>query len=209
MKNEKVVKRIIQRINDRLKRINRPFLVAVGGCGASGKTHLALEISNRFKKKDVSILNLDGYYYDKDYRRKLNITGCNVNSVKLSLLKNHLLNIKKGKNFKVPQEKVNNEGLFFKKNYPQKRINIVDGLASMFKPLIKYYDLVVFIECSDKTQLERRIKRDKNKRGLSLSEIRSVFNHRNCEFKKYLLPQKKFADFILYSQKNFKLALMK
>lgn len=209
MKNERTINKIIKRINNSSKRTNMPFLVAIGGCGASGKTHLALELSNRFKKKEVNILNLDGYYYNKDYRRKLNITGCNINSVRLHLLKHHLANIKRRKNFKVPKEKVNNESSFFKKRYSSKKINIIDGLTTMFKPLIHYYDLIVFIECSDKTQLERRIKRDKNKRNLDLNEIRRVFDHRNYEFKKYLLPQRRVADIVLYSQKNLKLSFMK
>lgn len=209
MKNGKLVNQIVRRINNDLKRTNKPLIVAIGGCGASGKTHLSLELLNKLGKKHADILNIDGYYYDRDYRKKLNITGCNINSVKLSLLKKHLMDIKKRKVFKVPEEKVNNESLVSKNSYSPKRVNIVDGLASMFKPFIRFYDITVFIECSDKTQLERRIKRDKNKRNLSLKEIKTIFNHRNDEFKKYLLPQKRFVDFILYSQKDFRLKKVK
>lgn len=205
MKNEKIVNKIVQRINNDLKRTDKPLIIAIGGCGASGKTHLSLELLNKLGKKDANILNIDGYYYDRDYRRKLNITGCNINSVRLSLLKKHLMNIKKRKIFRVPEEKVNKETSVSKDSYSPKRVNIVDGLASMFKPFIKLYDITIFIECSDKTQLERRIRRDKNKRNLSLKEIKVIFNHRNNEFKKHLLPQKRLADFILYSQKDFKL----
>ncbi|MFO8016083.1 MAG: hypothetical protein R6U32_03190 [Candidatus Woesearchaeota archaeon] len=181
------------------------ILIAVTGKGSSGKTEFCRGLMKHLP--DSRIFFLDGYYHDIKKRRKKGLTGAHPESLEKDALLRDLKKIKDGLYFKKLTSDVSLEDN--KKDYVPGKYNLIDGLSALLVPDIGVYDLIIFIECGDKIQLNRRFNRDVKLRNRPKKEIMPVFKKREGQFNEFVLPKKKFSDIILDSDENYKLTYVK
>ncbi len=118
-----------------------------------------------------------------------------------------LKKIREGIEFDKPTSSVSPEDSV--KHYKPSRYNIIDGLPALLVPDTGMYDMVIFIECDDETQFERRLRRDTVERKRPEDEIRPALEKRNEQFRRFILPKRSKSGIILSSGRNFRLSYVK
>ncbi|MFO8016799.1 MAG: AAA family ATPase [Candidatus Woesearchaeota archaeon] len=202
MDNPEITEEIAQYIQKRFGNKRQNILIAVTGNGCSGKTTFCRGLM-RFLP-DSGIFFLDGYYTDINERRRKGLTGSHPDSLRAGLLVEDLNRIKRGIDFDKPVSEVSPEDNI--KHYEPAKYNIIDGLPALLVPDTEIYDFVIFIECDDEVQIERRIGRDTAQRKRPESEIRPILNKRNEQFRRFIIPKRSKSDIILHSGRNFRLS---
>ena len=136
---------------------NSPFIVAIDGRCASGKTTLATELE---KIISCNIVHMDHFFLRPEQRtpERLSKAGENVDYERF--LSEVLIPLKKGE--KVSYSPFDCKTMSFAEEIQldDNIVNIVEGSYSCHNALYKYYDLRVFLNVSEKEQIERIIIRD-------------------------------------------------
>lgn len=173
----------------------------VGGTGA-GKTTIAKKLVENIGDRAV-ILSQDSYYKDlshltRDERKKVNFD--HPDSIEFDLLRRHLLQLKKGEAIKVPNydfTKSNRTKEFT--TVAPKDILILEGILLLAVPEIReLVDIKVFVDVKDDVRLLRRIKRDVEERGRTISSIQDQYMATvRPMHQKFVAPSKQYADIII------------
>ena len=84
-------------------------------------------------------------------------------------------------------------------------ITIIEGLFILgHDPLKHKLNYKIFIDADEKVKFGRRLKRDKEERGMSESEIHYQWNnHVLPAYKKHLLPYKESSNVVVANNTNF------
>jgi uridine kinase len=121
-------------------------------------------------------------------------------SLDFSLLRDHLIALKKGESVSLPQYDFATHMRKTKSMMAEpKRIIIVEGLHLLAIPEIReLFDLKLFVETSEDIRLIRRINRDQNERGRTVPSILEQYlatvRPMHIEF---VEPSKQYADLII------------
>ena len=178
-------------------------IIGITGGSGSGKTYVSSQLINTFGNKKISLIQMDSYYKDLKHlsmseREKNNFD--HPSAFDFNLLNQHINIYKESNKVKIP--------IYDYKTHTRKKntyllnkapILIIEGIFSIYdKKLRNLINLKVFIDTPNKIRKERRIKRDKNKRGRSLSSINSQYT-KTVEpmYKKYIFPMKQYSDIII------------
>lgn len=88
-------------------------------------------------------------------------------------------------------------------------IIVVEGTFSLYYEEIKeLLNLKIFVEAPDFLMMKRRILRDERERGYDLADVLHRYEHHVMPaYRKYTLPGRYDADFIIPNEKNFDQAL--
>jgi uridine kinase len=178
-------------------------IIAVAGSTASGKTTFANLFKKKLKENNAVVICQDNYYKDwshlsKKERKKINFDD--LKSFDLKLLIKHLKELKNGKPVCMPlYDFVQSQRLKKTKKIEPKQFIIIEGLMPFFdNKLRRLFDYKIYINASNAVCLARRIKRDTQERGESIESVCSrYFNDVLPMQKKYVEPQKKWADVII------------
>lgn len=200
MNNLKIIREIAEYVQKRLEHIQNS-LIAVTGPGCAGKTEFCGEMIKCIP--DSRIFSLDGYYYDIKLRRRKGLTGAHADSIYINTLMHDLKKMKRGASFKKLVSNINNE--YDNKRYHPAKYNLIDGLSALLIPKITLYDLIIFIDCDFDVQVKRRIPRDCGTRGRPRDEIISIAKTREEQFKKFVLPKRKYSNIILKSLEGYEI----
>ncbi|MFA4932985.1 MAG: uridine kinase [Candidatus Omnitrophota bacterium] len=178
-------------------------IIAIAGPTASGKTTLANTFEKKIGVNRTTIISQDNYY--KNFyrlslleRKKLNFDD--LKTFDLNLLIKHLLSLKNGKTVQMPlYDFVESKRLKNTKKIQPKEFIILEGLMPFFdRNLRKLFDYKIYISADNAICLARRLKRDIKKRGDSIESVcRRYFKDVLPMQKKYVEPQKKWADLII------------
>lgn len=174
------------------------FVIGIGGDSGSGKTTLLNDIKSIFGNK-ITMIEGDGDH--KWERGDINWNTFTHLDPKANYIHRQAEDIYNLKNYnKIIRNDYNHEnGKFVQNlNYKPNDILILSGLHTFYLPrLRKLINLRIFLNTDNNLRKYWKIKRDTIERGYKIDEIIKNFNKRAEDSIKYILPQKKHANFII------------
>ncbi|MDI6591945.1 MAG: uridine kinase [Patescibacteria group bacterium] len=183
----------IKNLVNKLRKRKSVVIIGIAGGSGSGKMYLAKKVAKKVKGK---ILSIDDYYLGIDKMKDENFDK--PEAIDFDLFKEHLKLLRKGKEIKKPIYDFKTHRRIGYEKYSPLNIIIIEGLFTFRKNLRKEMDVKVFVEASEKTRFERRIKRDiKERKRTKESVIEQWQKFTKPMHKIYVEPQKKYADLII------------
>ena len=178
------------------------LVIGISGGSGAGKTMLAQAIQKQLADT-AAIIYMDNYFYDLSHlspeeRKKTNFD--NPKSLDLLLLKQHIMQLKKGHSIEQPIYNFKTQTRSSATTHidPVKTI-IIDGFLLLALSEIRdLCNLKVFIEAEETERLFRIISRDQMERGFSLQQIKQRYKDfiQPC-YQKYIHDSKYQADLII------------
>ncbi|HNW45854.1 MAG TPA: uridine kinase [Thermotogota bacterium] len=179
------------------------MMLAIAGGSGSGKTTVAIRLSERLKEH-CALLSMDSYYVDLP--PGINPGDFNFDAPSafdFTLLKKDLMELKASRPIRIPSYSFityrREPGLFTEMK--PSSIVIVEGILVLYDPeLRKLFDFSIYVETQDDERLLRRIERDMVERQRSIeSIIRQYRRFVAPAYRSFVEPQKHYADIILPS----------
>lgn len=184
----------------KLKIDDQVTVISLIGGAACGKSTIARKLSDILG--DADILGTDDYVVgDRAYRRK-HLEGGDprkkYNQKKLNEHIEKICRLQEGEQFLVPtyDEQTGEavDAAKYNRTIGKVKYLIIEGdFDFVEKP-----DYRIYLDVSDKTRLENRLRRDQNTRNASIQEIKASFDLRQkLQHIPYTLPAREKADFVI------------
>ena len=180
-----------------------PFLIGICGGSASGKTTAASFITQFVGEENCLLFSLDNYFFGPNDEERKHIQDYNFDrpeALDLDLAYQHLLELKEGKTIDMP---VYNFNISKRMNYTQKvkpkKVIIFEGIFSLYEKRMRdLMDIKLFFDLDSDIRFFRRIIRDISDRSRKIDTvIERYFRFVKPAFDRYILPTKKYADFVI------------
>lgn len=184
----------------------KPLIVLVGGGSASGKTLLCETLMKEIP--NISLLNIDNFYKNNthlSFEERCKVNYDKPEAYEIELLLNKIDEYNQNKDIEIPTYDFkmhlrSQETQHIKYN----EILLIDGIFALyFNDLLEISDFNIYVDASENTRLNRRIKRDIALRGRSKE---SVINQFISTVKPmhdlYIEPSKLNADYIFINEEN-------
>lgn len=197
--------------NSYYKRRSRPFIIGVAGDSGSGKSKL-LEMLDELLSEN-RILNIEGdgdHKWERGNENWKDITHLNPRANYLYRQAEDLRILRDGNAVKRV-EYDHNTGIFTnRKRVAPKPYIVLCGLHSLYLPQMRQVlDLKIFLDTDESIRCYWKLKRDESGRGHEKSEIMKQIEERREDAKRYIYPQKQYADLIIrYFDKTIPVADM-
>ena len=182
---------------------NNSFLIGIAGGTGSGKTSIANAIAAGFDPSEVSIIQQDSYYKDlstlsMEERSSMNFD--HPDAVDFDLMKDQLIDLLNGQSVNIPEydysthTRTNRTRVMEKQN-----IIIIEGILALFDPDVRnLMEIKIYVETADDMRFIRRLKRDVQKRGRTLtSVIQQYYKSVRPMHIQFVESTKKYADIII------------
>ncbi len=193
--------------------MSKPFVVGITGGSGSGKTHFLSQLMNKFSDGEICLISQDNYY-KKIHEQVKDSKGVENFDLPTAIRKdefhNDLVKLIKYKTVKLTEYTFNNSKVtpvnIIIRPAP---IIVVEGIFTLYYEEIKnLLDLKLFVEAPDFLMMKRRILRDGKERGYDLDDVLHRYEHHVMPaYRKYILPGRYVADFIIPNETNFDLAV--
>jgi uridine kinase len=180
-----------------------PFVIGVAGGSGSGKTTVVRRIVESLGLDQVTLLQHDRYYRDRNDLRleeRASLNYDHPNSLETDLLVQHVRELKSGASVQVPQyDFTRHARLSERETFQPRRTLIVEGiLVFTDAPLRDLMDIKVFVDTDSDTRFIRRLQRDVAERGRTMESVvdqyQSTVKPMHLEF---VEPSKRYADVII------------
>jgi uridine kinase len=189
------------------------YLVGVAGGSGSGKTSLVRALRESLPDGLVSVVSQDDYYLPK-HQQHIDPNG-KVNfdlptAIDLDAMARDLRLLVGGEPIYRPEYTFNNDAIEPRwLEVKPSPVVLVEGLFVLHHaPTRELFDLRVFIEASEQSQLERRLRRDAVERGYGEEEVLYQWdNHVLPAYRNYLLPYRHHCDLHVVNEAGFQRAL--
>ena len=188
------------------KRLN--LIIGIGGDSGVGKTTLLNNLQNVLGNKLLQIEGDGEHKWERgdDNWNKFTHLDPKANNIHkqseaINSLKNNEII------FRSDYNHIDGKFSELKKIKPKEFI-VISGLHPFYLPkLRKNIDLKIYIDTEESIRRHWKIIRDTKKRGYSIQKIMEQIDNRMEDAKKYIYPQKEFADMIIkyYPTNTFKL----
>lgn len=194
----------------------QPFIIGVAGGSASGKTSVCNAIIERVQRDhkamtgsqasaSVTILTQDLFYRDLTKEEMRNAKNGNFNfdhpnAFDFELFEDTLRQLATGEpHVKVPTYSYVKNSRTGTSSFKNSDVIIVEGILALYSQKIRTsFDLKIFVDSDDDVRLIRRILRDTQERGRTVTNILTQYQtHVKPTFEEFQLPTKKFADIIV------------
>jgi uridine kinase len=183
--------------------ISHPLVIGVAGGSGSGKTTVVRRIVESIGNEEVTVLEHDRYYRDRndlrvEERRALNYD--HPDSLETELLVMHLHELREGRTIQAPRyDFARDARLAAHDMMTPRRAIIVEGILIFTdKALRSLMDVKVFVDTDDDTRFIRRLQRDLTERGRT---VQSVIDQYLATVKpmhlEFVEPSKRYADVII------------
>lgn len=182
---------------------HRPFLLAVVGGSASGKTRLAHALADHFASHDAYVIPEDDYYVDAGHQPGFTASDFNFDEPAAkdhSLLASHLAALRDGQAVEAPQYDFTTHCRCEQTvERAPAGVLIVEGLHLLASPqLAAQFDLTIFVDACDTTRLSRRIQRDVAERGRTEAFVKRQFEQIVRPMHAlHVEPQRQAADLVV------------
>ena len=181
--------------------MTKSLIIGVAGGSGSGKITLAKNL--HLSMPNSVIISHDFYYKDyKDiaFEDRLQINYDHPNSFDTNLMVEQIKKLKSGYSIQRPEYCFTT----YTRTDETVTVNpapiiIIEGLLIFEnKELLDLMDIKIFVDCDDDIRIIRRIKRDVNSRGRSLtSVIEQYLKTVKPMYEKFIEPTRKYADIIV------------
>jgi uridine kinase len=180
------------------------IVVVIAGASGSGKSSLALNVSQRLNKDfRVDILHEDSYYRrqsDLDIEQRAKTNYDHPDAIEESLLVEHVAQLKSAKFVEVPvyDYEIHDRSDDAKACGPCD-VLIVEGILLLHRDAIRSLsDLCIFVDVPEEICLERRIERDISQRGRTRESVLEQYEKTvGPMFRKYVAPSKQHAELVV------------
>ncbi|HEX8026990.1 MAG TPA: uridine kinase [Vicinamibacterales bacterium] len=179
------------------------FVIGVAGGSGSGKTTVVRRIVDSLGPEEVTLLDHDRYYRDRNDLRLEERAALNYdhpNALETDLLVEHVRELKSGKSVDVPQyDFTRHARLSETVTFQPKRALIVEGILVFTDAALRdLMDIKVFVDTDSDTRFIRRLRRDVAERGRTMESVIDQYQHTvkpmHLEF---VEPSKRYADVII------------
>ncbi len=190
-----------------------PYLVGVAGGSGSGKTSLVRAVRDRLPAGMSCIISQDDYYRPIEHQ-KVDANG-RVNfdlpeGVDLDALVADLQVLAGGGSLIRREYTFNNaERTASKVELRPAPVILVEGLFVLHHVALReMFDLRVYVDASEDTQLDRRLRRDAQERGYGREDVLYQWeNHVMPAYRNYLLPYRHLCDLHVVNELSFERAV--
>jgi phosphoribulokinase len=178
-----------------------PLVFVIGGAGdsGSGKTTFTNAIRQIFGPDLVATITLDDYHkYDREERKRLDITPLHPDANNLAQLETDVARLKDG--YAIQKPVYNHATGTFNPPVPfaSKKIIILEGLHTLFTPRLReLIDFSVFVDPDPEVKYAWKQKRDTNNRGYSPAEVAEEIARREKDYEEFIAPQRCLADAVI------------
>jgi uridine kinase len=133
--------------------------IGIDGCGASGKSTFAAELSSSLES--VAVIHIDDFYKPSQERSRLTTSKAVGWQFDWQRLEREVLTpLKMGSEANYQQYNWKTDCLADWRNIRPLSVLIVEGIYTLMPELSRYFDLRLWIECPRDVRLKRRLKRD-------------------------------------------------
>jgi uridine kinase len=187
--------------------VGKHTIIAIAGASASGKSLFAStvyqELVAELGCERIAIISEDAYYRDQSHLSMAQRVLTNYDhpsAFEHQLLASHLSALRNGQAIKVPQYSYTlhtrtEETLLVQ---PAKVILVEGILLLTDKHLRRQFDITVFMDTPLDVCLLRRMKRDLEERGRSISSVADQYeNTVRPAFFEFIAPSKQYADLVV------------
>jgi len=184
------------------------FLIGVAGGTGSGKTTLTSNILTGLKRRQVSVIQHDWYYYDRSDvppKERVNINYDHPDALETDLLVRHLKQLKRGRTVKPPRYNfVTHTRIKAGEPISPTPVVIVEGiLLFVDEKLRDLFDLKIFVQTESDLRVLRRLQRDLSERGRSFeSAVRQYQETVRPMHEMFVEPSKQVADIIVPASRS-------
>lgn len=175
------------------------FTIGVAGDSGSGKTTFTNAIRQIFGPDLVATITLDDYHkFDREERRKRDITPLNPDANNLAQLESDIAHLKEGEPIEKPVYDHRDGRFGAPVRFAPKKILILEGLHTFSTPRLRsLMDFSVFVDPENEVKYEWKRKRDIEVRGYSPDEVSEEIENREKDYLEFIAPQRCHADAII------------
>jgi uridine kinase len=182
-------------------------IIGIAGASGAGKSLFAQQLHQRLRERrtssDISILNEDCYYRrrdDLDFSEREQINYDHPDAIEHELLVDHLCRLRSGDAVDLPQYdySIHNRKSETSPMQPS-TVLILEGILILHRPeLRELLDLKIYVDVPLDICLSRRLQRDIEERGRSLTSVLSQYHDTvRPMFYEFIDPSKMHADIIV------------
>jgi uridine kinase len=180
-----------------------PFIIGVAGGSGSGKTTVVRRIVESLGDDQVSLLEHDRYYRDRNDLRLEERAALNYDhpdALETDLLVEHVRELKAGHSVAVPlYDFTRHARRFDTESLKPRKAIIVEGILIFTdRALRDLMDVKVFVDADADTRFIRRLRRDVAERGRSMETVVEQYlgTVKPMHFE-FVEPTKRYADIII------------
>ena len=179
------------------------FVIGVAGGSGSGKTTVVRRIVDSLGPQQVTLLDHDRYYRDRNDLRLEERAALNYDhpdALETDLLVQHVRELKAGRTVDVPQyDFTRHARLSETETFQPRRALIVEGILVFTDAALRdLMDIKVFVDTDSDTRFIRRLQRDVAERGRTMESVidqyQSTVKPMHLEF---VEPSKRYADVLI------------
>jgi uridine kinase len=179
------------------------FVIGVAGGSGSGKTTVVRRIVDSLGPEQVTLLDHDRYYRDRNDLRLEERAALNYDhpdALETDLMVQHVRALKAGNAVEVPQyDFTRHARLSETETFQARRALIVEGILVFTDAALReLMDIKVFVDTDSDTRFIRRLQRDVAQRGRTMESVIDQYQQTvkpmHLEF---VEPSKRYADVII------------
>ena len=179
------------------------FVIGVAGGSGSGKTTVVRRIVDSLGPEQVTLLDHDRYYRDRNDLRLEERAALNYDhpdALETDLMVAHVRALKAGRSVDVPQYDFTRHARLSEiETFQPRRALIVEGILVFTDASLRdLMDIKVFVDTDSDTRFIRRLQRDVAQRGRTMESVIDQYQHTvkpmHLEF---VEPSKRYADEII------------
>lgn len=203
---EEGIRRLADRVREKISQQEGPIIVEVAGGSASGKTSAVAAKLKEIFGKEAMILSMDDYYRGKTFMEAEAQKGHMLNwdqpeALNLQLLKEHLSELKSGRPVQKPIYSFKTSEPTGTEELQPRRVIIVEGLFALDEAVKSEGDVKVFVDIGTHGRILRRLLRDIERTGQKPSDILGYFAEVvEPMHEKYVESTKRNADIIIKNE---------
>ena len=179
------------------------IVIGVAGGSGSGKTTVVRRIVDSLGPEQVTVLDHDRYYRDRNdlrFEERAALNYDHPDALETDLLVRHVQELKSGRPIEMPMyDFTRHARLATTETVAPRRAIIVEGILIFSDaPLRQLMDIKVFVDTDADTRFIRRLRRDVAERGRTMESVvdqyQSTVKPMHLDF---VEPSKRYADIIL------------
>lgn len=177
----------------------RPFMLAIAGDSAAGKTTLASGLVEALgRDRSTSICTDDYHRYDREERRQVPFTALHPDCNYVSIMEQHLQLIATGQPILKPVYNHETGTLDRPTLVDPKEFVIVEGLLPLHSKLMRScFDVTVYLDPPEEVRTKWKLSRDTGARGYTREQVLAELERREPESQEFIRSQRADADIVV------------